>query len=411
MIKPTPQSIQNIYLVLLLLSTLASSFIWGINTIFLLDAGLTNTQAFLANAFFTIGQVMFEVPTGIVADLRGRRTSYLLGTVTLALSTLMYLGAWSIHAPLWVFAISSIFLGLGFTFFSGATEAWLVDALEFSGYEGKMESVFAKGQMIGGIAMLAGSVSGGVIAQFTNIAVPYILRALILGITFVVAFIYMKDWVFTPKMSANVVKDAKTLFVSSFQFGWQHPPLRWMMIASPFNAGVGFYAFYAMQPFLLKLYGDPEAYAVAGIAAATVAGAQIVGAMTTAKLLKFFKYRSSLLLICGVLNVVILLSIGFTTNFWIAIGLLSLWGLVFSASMPVRQAFMNSLIPSQQRATVLSFDNLMGSSGGVVIQPVLGRVADVFSYGSSFMVGAIIAGIAVPFTFLAKNEKSEADQI
>jgi hypothetical protein len=75
--------VQRVYLVLLLLHTLEASFIWGINTRFLLDAGLTNTQAFAANAFFTAGLVLFEVPTGVVADLRGRGLSYLLGTLTL----------------------------------------------------------------------------------------------------------------------------------------------------------------------------------------------------------------------------------------------------------------------------------------------------------------------------------------
>jgi MFS family permease len=93
--------VQRVYLVLLLLHTLAASFIWGINTLFLLDAGLTNTQAFAANAFFTAGLVLFEVPTGVVADLRGRRLSYLLGTLTLALSTLLYLLMWRISAPFW----------------------------------------------------------------------------------------------------------------------------------------------------------------------------------------------------------------------------------------------------------------------------------------------------------------------
>src|SRR4030095_1393763 len=121
--------VQTTYLILLLLHTLAASFIWGINTLFLLDAGLSNTQAFTANAFFTAGMVIFEVPTGVVADTRGRRTSYLLGTVTLAMSTLCYLLMWRLSAPFWAWALASIALGLGFTFFSGAVDAWLVDAL------------------------------------------------------------------------------------------------------------------------------------------------------------------------------------------------------------------------------------------------------------------------------------------
>src|SRR4030095_9522912 len=149
--------IQRVYLGLLLLHTLAASLIWGINTLFLLDAGLSNGQAFAANAFFTAGLVIFEVPTGVIADIRGRRLSYLLGTVTLALSTLIYLWMWRIHAPFWGWAVTSAFLGLGFTFFSGAVDAWLVDALKFSGFDGKLESVFAKGTIAEGVAMLTGS--------------------------------------------------------------------------------------------------------------------------------------------------------------------------------------------------------------------------------------------------------------
>src|SRR5918995_600295 len=165
---PTPRSIQRTYLTLLLGNTLAASLIWGINTIFLLDAGLSNLEAFAANAFFTAGMVLFEVPTGIVADTVGRRMSYLLGTVTLAGSSLLYVLLWQIEAPFWQWAIVSLLLGLGFTFFSGAVEAWLVDALTATGYKGDMESVFGRGQIVAGAAMLTGSLAGGVLPPPTQ---------------------------------------------------------------------------------------------------------------------------------------------------------------------------------------------------------------------------------------------------
>ena len=69
-------------------NTLAASLIWGVNTLFLLDAGLSNLEAFAANAFFSAGMLIFEIPTGVVADTVGRRASYLLGTVTLAVNGL-----------------------------------------------------------------------------------------------------------------------------------------------------------------------------------------------------------------------------------------------------------------------------------------------------------------------------------
>ena len=166
------ERILKTYVTLTLLSTFASSFIWGINTLFLLDAGLSITEAFAANAFFTAGQVLFEVPTGVVADTLGRRTSYLFGSVTLFVSTSLYLLLWQVEGPFWAWAIVSILLGLGFTFFSGATQAWLVDGLSFAGYTGTLESAFARGQIVGGVAMLTGTLAGGVVAQVTNLGVP-----------------------------------------------------------------------------------------------------------------------------------------------------------------------------------------------------------------------------------------------
>ena len=408
--KPSPQHVQNVYLALTFFNTLAASFIWGINTLFLLAAGLSNTQAFMANAFFTVGQVIFEVPTGMVADLKGRRASYLLGTITLALSTLAYLGAWYIHAPMVIWAISSILLGLGFTFFSGATEAWLVDALEYSGYKDSLEPVFAKSQIVTGVAMLGGSVSGGIIAQMTDLSVPYILRAVILGVTFVIALLFMKDWGFTPAKSVDLAGDFKKLFVNSFEFSWSKPAVRWIMLSAPVISGVSFYAFYAMQPYLLQLYGNQQAYAIAGLAAAIVAGAQIAGGLLVNHIRKLFTLRTSVLGIGTALGAVLLLLIGLTSHFALAIVLLSVWGLVSAAVMPVRQAYLNKLIPSKQRATVLSFDSLLGSSGGVGIQPALGRVADLWSYNASFIAGAALQAIALPCIFLARKEHSEADK-
>jgi MFS family permease len=409
--NPEPRTVQRVYLVLMLFNTLAASFIWGINTLFLLDAGLSATAAFAANALFTAGMVVFEVPTGVVADTWGRRTSYLLGSLTLAVSTVLYWLAWQMQAPFWAWAVTSVLLGLGFTFFSGATEAWLVDALKFTGFKGNLESVFAKGQIVAGAAMLSGSVLGGLVAQWTNLGVPYLLRGLALVVTFAVAFLYMRDWGFVPKPGKHPAREVRQVLRASVHFGLGNPPVRWMMLAAPFTFGVGIYAFYAMQPYLLDLYGDEQAYSIAGLAAAIIAGAQIAGGMAAPRVRLLFRRRTSALLVGILLEVGLLALLGLTTAFWVAVGLLVLWGLTAAATLPIRQAYMNGIIPSEQRATVLSFDNLLGSSGGVVIQPALGKAADAWSYATSYLVGAAIVAAAVPFTALARRERASSDPV
>lgn len=405
------QRVQRTYLLLTLLSTLAASLIWGVNTLFLLDAGLTNAEAFGANAFFTAGEVLFEVPTGVLADVRGRRTSYLLGAATLLFSTLLYLYMWRAHAPLFGWAIASMLLGLGFTFFSGATEAWLVDALAFTGYDGKLDAVFARGQMVAGFAMLAGSVAGGVVAQMTNLGAPYVLRSILLGLTLVAAFFLMHDLGFTPQRGKGPLREIRRVARASIDEGWRKPPIRWIMLSAPFTTGVGIYAFYALQPYLLQLYGDKAAFGVAGLSASIVAGTQILGGLAVPLLPRIFVRRTHVLLLGSVVTIACLAVIGRTTSFSVAIGALVVWGMAFAASTPVRQTFLNGLIPSAQRATVLSFDNLMGSAGGVVAQPALGRSADVFGYPFSYLLSAMIELLALPFLALARRENAPSDPI
>ena len=405
------RKIQRTYLTLQLFNTLAASLIWGINTLFLLDAGLNNLEAFAANAFFTAGFVLFEIPTGVVADLRGRRTSYLLGLVTLAISTLLYLFMWYMHAPFWAWAASSLFLGLGFTFLSVAFEAWLADALDHNGYKEKLESVLAKGEIVEGSAMLIGSVAGGLIAQATNLGVPYVIRAVLLVLNLILAIALMHDTGFTPAKGKRATQEIKTILRDSIKLGLGNRPVRWIMFAAPFTGGVSIYAFYAMQPYLLQLYGNNTAYGIAGLAAAIVAGAQIAGGLLVPYIARVFRRRTSVLLVCEVISVAVLAVIGFVPNFWVAVILLVLWGLLFSAVTPIRQGYLNALIPSQQRATVLSFDSLFGSTGGVIIQPVLGKAADVWGYTVSYRLCAAFQIFAIPFTWLARRERAEADAI
>ena len=297
-----PAQVQRVYLLLTLLTTLAASFIWGVNTLFLLDAGLNNTEAFAANAFFSVGMVIFEVPTGVVADTRGRRFSFMLGAATLLLSTLLYLVMWQIEAPFIGWAFASILLGLGFTFFSGATEAWLVDASARPASTGQPRDRLRPrpdDRRRGHAGRLG---AGRRRRPDDRPGVPYVLRAVMLGVALLAAFLFMRDLGFNPKTGVSTGTAVKDIARGSIDGGLRNRPVRWMMLAAPFTGGVGFYAFYAMQPYLLELYGDLTAYSIAGLAAAIVAGAQIVGGLSVPIVRRFFSLRTNALFLAVVLR-------------------------------------------------------------------------------------------------------------
>ena len=126
---------------------------------------------------------------------------------------------------------------------------------------------------------------------------------------------------------------------------------------------------------------------------------------------RLFRRRTTALLLGLLADIVILALIGVSASFVFVIGILIVSSILSSIERPLRQSFINGIIPSAQRATVLSFDSLMGSAGGVVIQPVLGRTADIYGYGASYVVAAGIEALAVPFVLLARRERASSDPI
>ena len=179
--------------------------------------------------------------------------------------------------------------------------------------------MFSKGQIVSGIAMLGGSIAGGFIAQNTNLGVPFILRVVMLGLTFVVAFVLMKDLGFTPVKGERPIKEVKKVLHASIKHGLKNPPVRWLMLAAPFTSGVGIYVFYAMQPYLLELYGDPKAYGVAGLAAAVVASSQIIGGLLVPFIRRQFSKRTTILLMSIIVTIFALIVFSLTSSFILAV--------------------------------------------------------------------------------------------
>jgi predicted MFS family arabinose efflux permease len=254
-----------------------------------------------------------------------------------------------------------------------------------------------------------GTPLGGVVAQVTDLGVPFLLRAGVLVVMFVFAFFVMKDLGFTPDHSMGPLKATRNVLTQSIEHGLKKRSVRFMILSAPFASGVGIYAFYALQPYLLELYGDPSAYSIAGLAAAVLSLAQVAGGLLAPRVRTLFARRTTTVIAASVTSIVVLVALGLNSLFWLAIVFLVLWGFAFAVAGPVRQAYLNDMIPSKQRATVLSFDSLFGSLGGVFIQPALGRSADVWGYGTSLVIGAAVELIGLPFLFASRRQRDPAD--
>jgi MFS family permease len=394
------------------LYTFSASLIWGVNTLFLLDAGLDIFGVFVANAVFTASMVVFEIPTGVVADTSGRRTSFLLSTVVLCLATLGYVSVSLAGGGLFGFCLMSVFLGLGFAFYSGAVEAWVVDALKATNYEGELERVFARTGIATSALMLIGTVSGGLLGTL-HLAIPYVVRALCLALLCGWAYVYMHDVGYTPRALtvSAIPREMRKVTRDSLTYGWQKRPVRLIMITT-FVQGLYFiWGFYATQPYFLDLLGRPDAVWVAGVVAALVSLCIMLGNWLVDRFMNRFRFRTSILIAAGGLLSVSTVGVGLADSFWLAVPLFLLGTLAFGIIVPVRQAYLHLVIPSAQRATVISFNSMLDSAGGVVGQTGLGYLSREQGIPAGFVAGGAVTLLAIPFLVILRRLGDPDDRI
>lgn len=408
---PASRRILAGYFTLAGLYTLSAALIWGVNTLFLLDAGLSFFEVFVANAAFSAGMVVFEIPTGVVADTLGRRLSFLLSVTVLAATTLLYVGLAEMDAGIVPFVLVSVGMGLGFTFYSGAMEAWLVDALAATGWVGLLDRVFARGQQVTGAAMLVGTVGGGLLGQI-DLSLPYVVRSVLLLAVFVIAYAVMHDLGFEPRrvapgeLPSEIARNAK----AGVEFGWGQRSLRLLMLASAVQMGFFAWAFYAAQPYLLELL-ESDAIWVAGLVAAGVALSMMAGNQVVAFASHYCGRRTTMLLAAAATSTCAAVVVGVAGSFWVA--LLALLVVTASAGVtsPVRSAYLHQVVPSEQRATVVSFDSMVSSAGGIGGQVGLGALGEARSIGSAFVVGGLATAAALPLLGRLRRLGGDADVI
>ena len=408
---PATASIIRSYLTIVGLYTLSASLIWGVNTLFLLDAGLELFEVFIANAVFTGSMALFEIPTGVLADTRGRRLSFLLSLVVILAGTLGYVGVAAIQGGLWLFAIMSVILGLGYTFYSGTMEAWLVDALEASGYHGKLDQVFARSSMVSGAAMLIGSIGGGFLGEL-SLSVPFLVRAGLLALVFIFAFFSMHDIGFVP-VKANwrtLPEEMGKIAQASLQYGWKQNEVRLLILSGVVQSVFMAWGFYAWQPYFLDLLGREITW-VAGVIAALISVSTIIGNSVVEFFARVCGRRTTLLLWAAGISSIAIVGVGLANSFWVAVPLYLVSMAAFGVIFPVKQAYLHQVIPSEQRATVISFDSLMASGGSMFGQSGLGYLSQITSLSTGYSTGGITTLIALPILYALRRLNQPADFI
>lgn len=408
--KKTQDKIIRTYYTISGLFTISASLIWGINTLFLLHAGMSIFQVFVVNAIYSASMAIFEIPTGVFADTLGRRLAFLLSTIVLMIGTFGYAFAATLQNNFWAFGLMSVVLGLAYTLYSGTVEAWLVDALLSTGYTRPMDHVFSRSTTISSIGMLFGTVLGGFLGTL-NLSIPYIVRASVILIVFGIAFIKMHDLGYTKKALAirNIPKEMKKIASTSIEYGLKNLSVRYLMMVSFVFSSFMMWGWYAWPPYFLDLFGNAKAVWLAGIISALFSLAQVGGSLCVGPILALLKKRTRLLILAFAIQSVALIGVGILNSFYPAVALFLCFSFAMGLAMPVKQAYLHSLIPSEQRASIVSFDSLVGSSGSVIGQIGYGYLSDRASIGIGYLVGGFVNLIILPVLYLLSRRKDGLD--
>ncbi len=389
-------------------TTLAQALIWGVNTLFLLSVGLDIFQVMIVNAAYTVTQVICEVPTGVVADTVGRRVSYMLAVGIILVSTLLYVGFGLAGYGLWPFIGASALLGFGYTFYTGAVDAWMVDALHSVGYEGRLEPIFARYGMTFGVFMLIGTTLGGLLGQ-VDLWIPYVARAVVLVPAFLLGLLVMRDLGFEGRALtvSSFARETRRIATEGVTYGLSDKVIRFIMFASLIQGVFFMYGFYSWQKYFLDLLGRDLVW-VTGVIAALVGLTQIFGNALVGRITARVPDRGLILMVCTGVTTVAVIGAALVQQFWVAVPLYLVSTIAFGISLPVKQGWLNARIPSEQRATIISLDALFGDGGSTVGQLGLGWLSQAVSIPFAWLVGGVVQAAGVPLLGVARRtERAE----
>lgn len=141
--------------------------------LYLLSHGLDYLQINLVNTVFMATVLIMEIPTGLVADIFGRKKSLIISFLFSGLAFAFYSQGDSFGD----FILAETIAGIGVAFFSGAMEAWVIDSLKASKYTGSIEKVFSRGSILNSLGIIIGGIVGGYIAGF-NLGLPFLLASI-----------------------------------------------------------------------------------------------------------------------------------------------------------------------------------------------------------------------------------------
>ena len=354
-----------------------STFITNLNmqssiwVLYLAYCGMNLMQIGLLEGIYHATSIVCEIPSGALADLVGRRKSMMLGRICVTISCIIML----FTRNFWWFAISFLLQALGNNFNSGSEEALVYDSMICLGEEEDYIRIIGRINTVIEVSQAIATVAGGVLAEYSYF-VCYAACTVISLLAFV-PVVFMKE----PPVLRDGEKEehltAGRLVARHFQtsFGILASDLRILKIVTYFSV---VFAAHTLLFFYSQQYYSDMGYNKIQISIIMLfAGlASCLGAILSEKLYRRFEKKISVFSAAMIALTLVFYSIG---NQVLSIGMFIGANFFNSVLYPIESESLNRIIPSEQRATLISVNSMFFSIVMIVTFPVVGALADVWS--------------------------------
>ncbi|SEN88345.1 MFS transporter, DHA3 family, tetracycline resistance protein [Paenisporosarcina quisquiliarum] len=364
-------SIQNFYYTITSSRSFFIQMVFTLNAIYYVtQADLNALQLILIGTIMEISVLLFEMPTGLYADHFGRKRSLALGTIIIGLAHVIE----GSTPEFWAIAFSSAMWGIGWTFISGAEQAWIADELDGT----NLETTFLRGSQFSSFARFAGILASVAIAAFWSVQTAIIFAGVMLIALAVWAFIKLPETKFVRVTREKGVSGI-THMINTIKVGLSQIRGKTMLVSIAVVtllwglASEGFdrlYGAHFITNFDLSedesIYWFGAFYAIAFILN--------IGVLHFVEKNVKGRYADVLLLTNAVLTGTMLI-FAWTGHFWLAVAMYWVTSALRNVNYPLMSIITNEQIESKGRATTLSMFGQLDAFGQIVGGPLVGLFA------------------------------------
>ncbi len=393
--KMTAKKITILFYVFSALFAGGLGFVMGTYSNYLRSAGLDEFWVNMVNVSYYITITIFEIPTGIFADVFGRKWSFTFSCFILGLSCLIYGFSNSFIG----FVAAEVIGAVGKTFASGAFEAWLVDSLKDTNECFDLGSVMSKAAWISRVSVIIASCIGGIAAD-RSMNYSFFLGGGIYLMTGILAVMFIKDHTF-ERITHSFKSGLKEMQITGRR------SIEFMKIDTNFRfvLGIGLIqtlAFMAPNMEWQKIFTSIGGKnSTNGFIGGMIQFSLVLGSLFAMKLRLLIRDEKKQIIFVQIcIGLAIALTVSAQNMF-----LVSLIFIVHEFGRgimgPLLDTFLHNSIPSKERATLASFSSMTDHLGGVIGLISSGLIAKYFGIRSAWIVAGSIMILAT--TLIAKN--------